>query len=61
MADSFAELARSAHYHVANTTALVVPLTSWLIDAQSVLTAILTLMGIGWYGILYFKEWRNRK
>jgi hypothetical protein len=58
MSNSFSELAR---HHIVNTTAIVVPVTSWLIDVQPALTAILTLMGIVWYAILYFKEWRNRK
>jgi hypothetical protein len=47
-------------HHVINSAALMAPVVSWLMQAQPILTAVLTLLGIGWYVMLYFKEWRNR-
>lgn len=48
-------------HHLANVAAVGVPLASWIVHAQPELSALLTVMGIGWYIILYVKEWRNRK
>ena len=44
-----------------NTVAVVVPIASWLADVQPILAAILTMLGIGWYVVLFAKEWRKRE
>lgn len=48
-------------HHVLNLAAIGLPTASWLSNAQPLLTAMLTALGIGWYLILYYKAWRNRK
>lgn len=48
-------------HHIVNAAALGAPVISWVADAQPILTVILTLMGIGWYILLYVKEWQRRK
>lgn len=47
-------------HHAANTAAIAIPVASVILHLPEVLTAIVSLLGIVWYGILIF-DWVTKK
>ena len=48
-------------HHIANAAALGVPFMSIIMNLSPILSAILTLCGIGWYVLLYIDRRRRIK
>jgi len=48
-------------HHAANLAAVIAPVTSVMLSLPAVLTVVLTLMGICWYGVLFYDRFFKRK
>lgn len=48
-------------HHAANIVAVVAPVTSVVLNLPEVLTVVLTIMGIAWYGVLFYDRFFKRK
>lgn len=48
-------------HHAANIAAIAIPVGAWLIGAEPYLAAVLTLVGFGWYAVLFHDRFLKKK
>jgi hypothetical protein len=48
-------------HHIFNVAAIGAPIASFMAYGPHVLTAVLTLMGIAWYAVLFYDRFLKKK